>query len=362
MKVALDISPLQSGHKIRGVGFYLLNLKKALLQYFPEIEYQFFTQRNALDTSVDLVHYPYFDPFSLSLPFVKKYATVVTVHDLTPLIFPEHFPSGLKGSLKWQLQRFNLQKADGILTDSEASKRDIERLVGVSNNKISVAYLAAGEEFRVIKSSSHQAIEQTREDIQLADLKTRYNLPEEFVLYVGDVTWNKNLPRLLHAVKEIDVPLVMVGKSLVATDFDKENKWNKDLVEVQKLARHNKNIITLGFLATDDLVGLYNLATVFVFPSIYEGFGLPILEAMQSGCPVIISREGCMPEVGGEAAYYFDGYNTDSLAKAIKRIFTSKKLQEELSKKGLEQAKKFSWKKTAEETMRVYKKVIGDRL
>src|SRR6266851_7463482 len=151
MKIAIDVSPLESGHKIRGVGFYLSYLKKALVQYFPENKYIFFKQGDAIDSSVEIVHYPYFDPFFLTLPFIKHHKTVVTVHDLTPLVFPEHFPAGIKGKLKWQIQRLNLQKIDGIITDSKASKKDIERIVSFSPEKITVAYLAAGDEFQRLK-------------------------------------------------------------------------------------------------------------------------------------------------------------------------------------------------------------------
>ena len=348
MKIAIDVSPLESGHKVRGVGFYLSYLKKALLEYYPENEYHFFHQRESVPSTVDLVHYPYFDPFFLTLPFLKKHKTVVTVHDLTPLVFPEHFPTGFKGNLKWQTQRFNLKKADGIITDSQASKKDIEKILGVVSDKVTVAYLAAGEEFRELK----------KDDKSLVAVKKKYNLPDEFVLYVGDVTWNKNLPRLLQAVKEVDFPLIMVGKALASINIDKNNKWNSDLVTIQRMSNENKKIKLLGFVHTDDLIGLYNLATVFVFPSIYEGFGLPILEAMQSGCPVIISHEGCMPEVGGDAAYYFDGFKTENLVEKIKKVVDSKKLQKELSEKGLEQTKKFSWEKTAEKTIAAYQKAL----
>ena len=122
MKIAIDISPLQSGHKVRGVGFYLTYLKKALLTYYPDNDYTFFHQGEEIDKSVDLVHYPYFDPFFMTLPLIKKRKTVVTVHDLTPLVFPEHFPAGMKGNLRWQLQKYNLRHVDGIIADSEASK------------------------------------------------------------------------------------------------------------------------------------------------------------------------------------------------------------------------------------------------
>ena len=348
MKIAIDVSPLQSGHKIRGVGFYLSYLKEALLKYYSENDYLFFERKEDIDDSVELVHYPYFDPFFLTLPFTKKHKTVVTVHDLTPLIFPKHFPAGIKGNFRWQVQRFNLRKVNGIITDSHASKKDIERIVGVSSDTVSVVYLAAGEEFREVRS----------EKFDVRSLMEKYKLPERFVLYVGDVTWNKNLPRLLQAIKELNLPLVMVGKSLVSKNYDTANVWNTDLVAVQKMAKENHNVHLLGFVPTEDLVGLYNLATVFVFPSIYEGFGLPIVEAMQSGCPTIISKEGCMPEVGGDAAYYFDGYNTDSLVKSIHAVFHSEKLQKELTKKGLAQAKKFSWEMTAEKTIAAYKKIL----
>jgi glycosyltransferase involved in cell wall biosynthesis len=348
MKIAIDVSPLQSGHKVRGVGFYLTYLKKALVEFYPENEYQFFQQGEVIDESVDIVHYPYFDPFFLTLPFIKKYKTIITVHDLTPLVFPKHFPAGLKGSLKWQMQKFNLRKADGILTDSKASKNDIEKIVGINPEKVSVAYLAAGEEFRIVKKDSSS----------LDTIKKKYLLPDEFILYVGDVTWNKNLPRLLDAIQNLNIPLIMVGKSLVAKEIDRKNEWNSDLIAVQQVAEQTKNVRLLGFVSTEDLVVLYNLATVFVYPSVYEGFGLPILEAMQSGCPAIISRESCMPEVGGDAAYYFDGYKTESLEQAIKNVLTSKKLQKELSEKGLAQAKKFSWKKAAEQTVNAYRKAI----
>jgi len=349
MNIAIDISPLSTEHKVRGTGFYLQHLKEALLKYFPENNYTFFQTGDTLPEKIDIVHYPYFDPFFITLPFRKQYKTVVTVHDLTPIVFFEHFPAGLKGNFRWQVQKFRLKNVDGILTDSEASKKDIMKIVGYPEKKIDVAYLAAGEEFKRLKI----------EDLGLKKVKEKYHLPEKFVLYVGDVTWNKNLPRMLRAVEKLDIPLVMVGKALVSSDFDRKNKWNSDLAEVQKLAKQNNNVHMLGFVPTEDLVALYNLATVFVFPSVYEGFGLPILEAMQSGCPVIISRESCMPEVGGVAAEYFDGYNTDNFADVIKKVYSSRIIQKELSEKGLVQAKKFSWQATAEKTIQAYTRALN---
>jgi glycosyltransferase involved in cell wall biosynthesis len=354
MKVAIDISPLQTGHRVRGVGFYLENLKNALVKYFPENEYFFFQAGEKLAKDEGLVHFPYFEPFFLELPLYKQFKTVVTVHDLTPIVFPNAFPRGIKGEIKWQMQKYALRKADAIITDSEASKKDITKYVGVKTSKISVVYLAAGEQFKRIQNS----------EFIIQNLRKKYNLPEKFILYVGDVTWNKNLPRLVGAVKKLNIPLVMIGKSLISEDYDRNNPWNEDLVKVQSEIKdqssEDKGLITaLGFVPDEDLVMIYNLATVAILPSLYEGFGLPVLEAMACGCPVITSKEGSLPEVAGDAAFYVDAYNVENIAAGIKEVFENKQLQETLRAKGGENAKRFSWKKTAAETIRVYEGVLG---
>jgi len=347
MKIAIDISPLQTGHKIRGVGFYLEHLKNALVKYYQENEYIFFERGEKLPKDINLVHFPYFEPFFLALPLYKKFKTVVTVHDLTPIVFSENFPSGIKGKIKWQMQRFALKRANAILTDSKSSKKDVIKFVGVKESKVKVVYLAAGEQFKQLEIKNFKL-----------EIKKRYNLPEKFVLYVGDVTWNKNLPRLIDAVKKLKIPLVMIGKSLVSKDYDKNNPWNADLNRINELAKGDENVIRLGFVTAEDLIAVYNLATVFVLPSLYEGFGLPILEAMACGCPVITSKEGSLEEVAGDAAFYVDAYDVESIAAGIKEVFDSKTLQEQLREKGLKNAKRFSWKATASDTLDAYRRVL----
>lgn len=348
MKIAIDTSPLQTGHKVRGVGFYVENLKNALLKYYPENEYTFFLSGESIPKNVDLVHFPFFEPFFLAFPIYKRYKTVVTVHDLTPIVFPDAFPRGIKGQLKWQMQRFSLRKANRIITDSNCSKNDVIKYVGAKEDKIDVIYLAAGEQFKQLKDQSSK----------LKDLRSKYNLPPKFALYVGDVTFNKNLPRLLNAIKTTDIPLVMVGKSLVNENYDRKHPWNHDLNRVHELSKDDKNIIKLGFVDSDDLVAIYNMATVFVMPSLYEGFGLPILEAMDCGCPVITTKEGSLKEVAGNGAYFVDAYNQESIANGIKEVFTNNKLQEDLRKKGFENVKKYSWEKTATDTIACYRQVL----
>lgn len=351
MNIAIDISPLKSGHylqhRVRGTGFYLQNLRASLEKYYPENKYVYFTRGERVEGNPDVVHYPYFEPFFLTLPIFSKYKKIVTVHDLTPLVFPEHFKAGLKGSLKWLIQKQAMLSCERVITDSESSKNDITKFTGVDPGKIKVVYLAAGQEFEVLKDQNKKE-----------EVIKKFKLPNKFALYVGDATWNKNLPRLIEASVKSKTFLVMVGKALLNEQIDHSNPWNKDLSLVQKLAKENSNIIRLGFVSSEDLVALYNAATLFVMPSIYEGFGLPILEAMNCGCPVVASKGGSLAEIVGDAGLFVDSYDLDSISKGIKAVFEDQGLREKMSAKGLEQAKKFTWKKTADETMRVYESVV----
>ena len=350
MNIAIDISPLHSGnflqHRVRGTGFYIENLKTSLEKYFPENNYIYFIKGDKLQKNTDVIHYTYFEPFFLTLPLEKKHKKIVTVHDVTPLVFPIHFPPGIKGKIKWEIQKKALKNSDIIITDSSSSKRDIIKYTGIKDEKIKVIYLAAKENFVPLKNKN------TKQEIT-----KKYNIPSEFILYVGDITWNKNVPRLIEAVNTIEIPLVIVGKALSDKELgktDRKNLWNQDLFKVEQLIKQNKEIFRLGFVPEEDLIKLYNSARVFLMPSLYEGFGLPVLEAMSCGCPVITSKDGSLEEVGGEAVFYVDAHNTNSIASGVKEVFIDSKKQIELKKKGLVQAKKFSWKKTAEETIKVY--------
>ena len=347
MRVAIDVSPLRNGHfmqhSVRGTGFYLTNLLSALKKNFPQVEFIEFTRGDSL-SHVDIIHYPYFEPFFRTLPLSYKAPSVVTVHDVTPLRFPDLFPPGIKGKLKWQMQRYALQKASHIITDSEHSKKDIHEIASIPQQKISAIPLAAAAHFKKVQYATDER----------KKILKKFNLPEKFALYVGDATPNKNLPVLIKAVEISHVPLVMVGKALSADVFDKSHPWNKDLVLVKEKTKNNPLFHILGFLQTNDLVALYNMSSVFVFPSFYEGFGLPVIEAMSCGAPIITTRSSSLPEVGGEAVVYVDENHPKSFADQIDRIVASKETAKALSEKSLIQAKKFSWDITAEKTMKVY--------
>ncbi|HUD45082.1 MAG TPA: glycosyltransferase family 1 protein [Patescibacteria group bacterium] len=357
MNIAIDITPIgknsASGHKVRGVGFYIQRLQNALLKYSPENEYIFIDnikkslQNSSLQppaSNIDVLHIPYFDPFFLHLPRKKRFPTVLTIHDLTPLVFPQHFPAGIKGNIKWHIQKMMAKKCDAFITDSNASKFDVIRLLGIPEKKVHSVYLAADEVF--VKK---EMLIKTREAFL-----TKYGIPPQFVLYVGDVTWNKNVPRIVKAAIKAKVPLVMAGKALLEQDYDNKNSWNADLNEVNELLQESHKVFRLGFVPTEDLVLLYNLATCLLMPSLYEGFGLPILEAMQCGCPVITTRCGSLQEVAGDACIYVEPEDEDHIASAIRNVIENKSLQKELSYKGFKQAEKFTWKKTAEQTVKVY--------
>jgi glycosyltransferase involved in cell wall biosynthesis len=350
MNIGLDISPLQSGHVIRGVGFYVQNLKKSLELYDKENHYSFLNTLENAD-NLDILHIPYLDPFFVHLPLRKKCKLVVTVHDLTPLVFPKLFPTGIRGRVKWEINKKLLNNVDAIITQSDCSNNDIQRFTGISKEKIHTVYTATGEEFKQLN------IPKTMNQ----ELRTKYKLPEKFVLYVGDVTPNKNLPALVDAIKTTKHTLVMVGKSLANREFDRSNALNNDLIYIQEQAENNPQIKILGFVDQQDLVALYNIATVSILPSLYEGFGLPLLEAMQSGCPVITTKGGSLPEVAGDAAYFVDPTSVESIANGINEVMGDAALQKSLINKGLKQAEKFTWKKSAEQTVNVYKKIYAEK-
>lgn len=346
MKVAIDSSPIENSesarHKVRGVGYYLKNLRLSLLRRYPKEDFVFFHDKK-IPSGAEVVHFPYFDPFFLNTPSVKNLSAVITVHDLTPLVFPSNFPIGLKGKLKWQIQRHRLRHFKRIITDSRCSKNDIVRLVGIPKEKIEVVYLAAGDSFKKIDDKN-----------VLEKVKSKYSLPDEFALYVGDATWNKNVVRLAHAIKKANIPLVICGKAISDPDIDSLNPWNQDIVTFQNIIKNDKLFYPLGFISDEDLPVIYNLASVMIMPSLYEGFGLPVLEAMQCGLPVITSREGSLPEVVGEAAYFVDAYSDDSIAAGLKEVFYDSRLKQKLIKLGYKQAEKFSWDKTAKSTYEIY--------
>jgi len=295
-----------------------------------------------------LVHYPYFDFFFFTLPLVKSKKTLVTLHDCTPLVFPENYPVGFEGRINFFLQKMSLKSVKAVLTDSENSKKDIIKYLAVPPEEIYVIYLAADPIYQ--KLNTNDLKQKT---------KLKYNLPEKFLLYVGDVNYNKNLLGLIKAfnlVKEGELNLVLVGRA-----FE-----NRELSEVKILFSSIKDLNLgrkvrfLGFVPDEDLVSVYNLASVYCQPSFYEGFGLQILEAMACGCPVVTSNISSLPEIAGDAAVLVNPNSVAEIARGIKKLLEEKNFRDEKIQAGFSQAKKFSWDKTAEETIKVYEKLLEE--
>lgn len=349
MRIAIDTGPIEqnseSQHRIRGVGKYITLLRDNISRYDKKNDYIFTSNPQSIKETVDLIHYPYFDPFFVTLPYRKKTKTIVTVHDIIPLVHKKQFPSGVKGTIRWQINKMRLKNADAIITDSSASRNDITNIIGIPSNKISVVYLSVDDEFRKLDNG-----------VWVNDIRKKYNLPDKFMLYVGDVTWNKNLPRLVTAVKKANIPLVMVGKALIDT-YDKTNPWNYDRNKVASVIKNDPLFVRLGFVPTEDLVGIYNITTALCMPSLDEGFGLPILEAMKCGCPVLCSRMGSLPEVGGDAVMYVDAESAESIEKGIKELYDSSNVRSKLIEKGLRQSSKFTLESFMKETVKIYEKI-----
>lgn len=343
MKVAFNISPLNSGHKTRGIGSYTFNLLSKLKKQ-EDIFIQEFTEFNEIKDT-DIVHIPYFDLFQHTLPLKKKFPTVVTIHDVTPLVFPTHYPKGLRGTTNLLFQKIALKNVSRVITDSQSSKKDIAKYLNVNLEKIDVIYLAPSEDFKIINDKN-----------KLNIVAKKYNLPKKFALYTGNVNWNKNLLNLTAACKTADIDLVTVGSG-----FEKKDNLNHPELSSYKqfLAKYENdpNVKILGYVDSNDLVSVMNLAAVVLLPSFYEGFGLPILESQACGTPIVTSNISSMPEVAGDGAVLVNPYSVEEIAKAIEKI-TINDERLKMQKLGFVNIKKFSWEKCAKKTVEVYKKVL----
>lgn len=347
MKIVIDISQLHPAALKRGVGFYSLNLFKALCKLNDNNQYILKKEKSS-GLEADLIHYPYFDPFFLTLPLIKTRPTVVTVHDLIPLKFPKHFKAGFKGKIKWSIQKFSLKQVKAIITVSESSKKEIIEIIGFPKKRIFPIHLAASEEYKKLEIRNWQL-----------KIRKRLHLPKTFLLYVGDINWNKNIKGLIEAFKIVknknnELKLILTGPAFANNNL-KELKEIKNLIKKLKLENETR---LLGFIPTIDLVKIYNLATLYIQPSFYEGFGLPVLEALSCGCPVLCSNQASLAEVGGRAVEYFNPNNKNEFIKKLVDLIANKEKLKALSVLGLRQAEKFSWRKTALKTRKVYEKVF----
>jgi glycosyltransferase involved in cell wall biosynthesis len=296
----------------------------------------YYLKKNKL--KVDIIHSP-----ESSTPFTKlSNKKIITVHDIIPFYFPETFTKVTEYRYKLLLQRA-INSSDRIITVSENTKNDLINKFKIPEDKIRVIPLAANENFRKLDEN------------ETSKIKSKYNINFPFILYVGTLEPRKNIPNLLNAYYKlkkqgINHKLVIAG--------GKGWKYKEIFETIEKLNLQNEVIFT-GYVPDEDLPGFYNAADLFVYPSLYEGFGLPPLEAMQCGTPVITSNTSSLPEVVGAAGITVNPYDVDELANKMYEVLTNEDLRKEMSKKGLERAKLFSWKKCAEEHLKVYEEVYN---
>lgn len=305
-------------------------------------EHAEFNQKNTV------LHYPFFDLFFTTLPFFRPYPTIVTVHDVIPLKFPDKYPSGLKGSLRLKKQTFTLRGVDGVITDSVASQHDITSILGMATQKTDVVYLAASQDIQA----------QPQEEVMKA--RRALKLPKEYVLYVGDINYNKNIPQLIKMVKFLpdNIDLVCVGKNFYEQNIP-EWKWIETQVALSDVSQRVHFITSLESTATQTLSALYSGAVAYIQPSLYEGFGLPVIEAMQAKCPVIASHNSSLIEVSGEHAILVEP-EAEAFAAAVKEISDwSATKRHTVIKNAYNWSQTFSWQRVAEETRNIYAKVLG---
>jgi glycosyltransferase involved in cell wall biosynthesis len=288
---------------------------------------------------VDLLH-----ALAFVAPLISPCPSVVTIYDLSFLLYPESF----KRSKRFYLglfTRLSARRARRIVVISESTKRDVVRLLGVSPEKVEVVYCGIDEAFRPLAED------------QVAAFRSKRGLPERFILFVGTIEPRKNVTRLIEAFADLrfaicDLRLVIGG----AKGWFYEDVFAR----VEELGLEGE-VMFPGYIPVSELPLWYNAAELFVYPSLYEGFGLPPLEAMACGTPVVTANTSSLPEVVGEAGLTVDPLDVEGLAEAMRRVLGDEALRQEMRERGLQRAKGFSWTKTALETVQVYRRAMGGK-
>jgi len=282
---------------------------------------------------LDVLHSPDFIP-----PFRRNCRSVITIHDLVFIIYPQFLT---KDAARYYSQIDEaVKRTDAIIAVSEATKRDIVQSLGVPEHKVTVIYEAASPVF----------CKMDRPDLKQR-VRGRFGVKSDFVLFVSTIEPRKNVPTLLRAFRQlladyhVDIKLVLAGAK----------GWLYDEVfQVAQDLNLMDDVLFLGRVSTEELVWLYNTAQALVAPSIYEGFGLPPLEAMACGTPVVVSNVSSFPEIVADAGLLVDPYAVDELTVAIWRLLSDSELRESLIEKGLKRAASFSWDRAAEQTLKLY--------
>lgn len=375
MKIGFDAK--RAYQNFTGLGNYSRDLIEHLIEFYPENEYRLFAPKEFknprlnflsnynnvesvfpetpinktfkglwrsvnMGKSITKNEIDIFHGLSNEIPRIKNHDIpyVVTIHDLIFKRFPRNY-----GSIDRKIYnikyRYAVKHADLTIAISQQTKDDLIEFYGADPEKIKVIYQTCHKNFR--KEYSAQV---------LHHIKKKFSLPDQFILNVGTIETRKNLISIINAMTKMkeDIPLVVVGK--------KTKYMNFLSVQLKKLNFDPSKILFLHDVSIEELPGIYQLASLFVYPSIFEGFGIPILEALSCGIPVITSKDGCFIEAGGKHSVYIDPLNEEQLADEMDRCLSYSKLREKMIIQGLKHAKKFEPDNISKELMNAYKTVL----
>jgi glycosyltransferase involved in cell wall biosynthesis len=370
-------------HNQTGLGHYSRTLIRSLAQYYPAHEYFLFNPRSSglfhfeevdnlhemlpqhfpgtlfraawrsswikkdlKELSIDLYHgLSHEIPFGIQKTGVRS---VVTIHDLIHERFPEQYnPVDVK--IYRKKFRYACLHADKVIAISDQTKKDIIEFYQTPENKIVVCYQSCNSSFA-------EEVSETQKKL----IRLKYNLPPEFFLHVGSIIERKNLMNICKAIfllrNTLDIPLVIIGDGgkykQQVKDFIKQNDLEKKIIF---LSENPSAISSRTFQNADDFPIIYQSAVAMIYPSFFEGFGIPVLESLWSRLPVITSNVSSLSEVGGDAAWYVDPQSAEEIAEGMKKIYTGEKIRNEMKEKGRLHAQHFTQQRSAESVMNVYK-------
>ncbi|MEA2097548.1 MAG: glycosyltransferase family 1 protein [Patescibacteria group bacterium] len=376
MIIGIDIRMLARGTR-SGIEEYTINLLSNIISLDNNIEYRLFYNgykktklkynflkvpnvqlkefkipNRILDASFQFLNYPkidrmlknidlFFSPHIFSSSVSKKCKTLTTFHDLSFENYPEFYSTGKK---YWHFSmnpKKQAHTANKIIAVSQSTKDDLTNIYNIEPEKIKVIYSGINQESGIMNHES-----------EISKVRRKYNLPEKYILYLGTLEPRKNIIGLIKAFEILNTKYRILNTECHLVIAGSKGWLYKDIFKTVQNSPEKDNIIFTGFIDDKDKPTLYGLADLFVYPSFYEGFGFPPLEAMACGTPVITSNFSSLPEAVGDAAIMINPYNIDELAKAMEMVLTDKKLINILTTRGFEQIKKFSWKNCARETLR----------
>ena len=303
---------------------------------FKALWRSFGIKKNLIKDKIQLYHGLSFEiPFGIKKTKIK---TVASIHDLIFLKYPELYPF-IDRTIYDIKCRYAANNSDMITTISEASKKDIITFYNIEPDKIKVVYPSCAENFITPKGYE-----------DLASLISKFNLPSSYLLYVGSVIRRKNLLQVVEAYQflpdDLKIPLVIIGKA--------DGAYKQNIIEYIRQNRLENHIIWLENVSNHELPAIYQKAKIFIYPSLYEGFGIPVLEALFSKIPVITSNTSSLPEAGGKYSSYIDPESPEEIASAISRILTDQNLANNMIVKGYEHALNFTGEVIAKKMMDVY--------